>query len=46
MNIPIEEMTEEQAKKLLKGIIERLDDLDGEDFFGSEGWKHFGGFED
>jgi hypothetical protein len=41
MKIPVDKMTEEQAKELLKKIIDKLDDLDGEDFFGSEGWRHF-----
>lgn len=46
MNISIDEMTEKQAKKMLEKIIEKLDDLDGDDFFGTEGWKFFMGFED
>ena len=45
-NIDVSKMTEQQAKDILKKIIEELDDLDGDDFFGSEGWKHFMGFED
>ena len=40
-NVNIEEMTEKQAKNILQRIIERLDELDQEDFFGTEGWKHF-----
>jgi len=44
-NLNIEKMTEEQAKEILKEIIEKLDELDGDDFFGTEGWKHFLGFE-
>lgn len=46
MKIKIEKMTEEQAKELLKQLIEKLDDLDTEDYFGTEGWRHLLGFED
>jgi hypothetical protein len=44
--VDIDRLTEEQAKEYLKKIIEKLDELSGEDFFGTEGWKHFMGFED
>ena len=37
----IEDMTEEAAKELLKKIVTKLDELDGDDFFGTEGWKHY-----
>ena len=46
MKIKIEKMTEEQAKELLKQLVEKLDDLDTEDYFGTEGWRHLLGFED
>lgn len=49
MNIDIEDMTGEQAKKLLRTITEALDALDAldcNDYFGTEGWKHFLGLED
>ncbi len=46
MNISINKMTEAQAKELLKKIVDKLDELDGEDFFGTEGWKHYFGMED
>ena len=42
----IDDLTEEAAKKLLKKIVTKLDELDGVDFFGSEGWKHYIGLED
>ena len=45
MDIKIEEMTEKQMKELLKQLIEKLDNLDCDDFFGTEGWKHYLGFE-
>jgi hypothetical protein len=44
--IDIDKLTEEQAKEVLKNIIDQLDDLDTEDYFGTESWKHFFGFED
>jgi len=46
MLINIDDMKEESAKDLLKKIINQLDDLDLEDYFGTEGWKHYFGFED
>lgn len=46
MDIPIQDMTEQQAKDWLKEIVDKLDELDLEDFFGTEGWKHCMGFED
>jgi len=46
MNIDIDKMTEEQTKELLKQIIEKLDELDADDFFGTEGWRHYLGFEE
>ena len=42
----IEDLTEQAAKEYLQIIINKLDDLDCEDFFGSEGWKHMLDFED
>lgn len=44
MKIKIEKMTEKQAKELLGEIIEKLDNLDIDDFFGTEGWRHYLGF--
>jgi hypothetical protein len=48
MKIPVdmEDLTENQVKKLLSTLIESLDDLDSNDFFGTEGWRHYLGFED
>lgn len=46
LDIEVDDMTEEQAKTLLKRLIAALDDLSREDFFGTEGWKHYMGFED
>lgn len=46
LEIKVDDMTEEQAKKFLKEVIRKLDDLSTKDFFGTEGWKHFLGFTD
>ena len=32
---------EEAIREYLKILIMKLDDLDMEDFFGTEGWRHF-----
>jgi len=32
---------EEAIREYLKILIVKLDDLDMEDFFGTEGWRHF-----
>lgn len=42
----VELLSEDGAKALLVEIIERLDLLDEEDYFGSEGWRHSFGIED
>jgi hypothetical protein len=42
----VDDLTEESAKAHLKIIISKLNELDLEDFFGSEGWKHYFGYED
>lgn len=44
--IDIDDMKEEAAINLLKVIVEKLDELDLDDFFGSEGWKHHFGVEE
>ncbi len=41
-----ERLDDYQTKVLLKEFIKVIDDLSCEDFFGTEGWKHFFGFED
>jgi len=40
----VDDMTEIAAKKYLKSIIQSLDELDTEDFFGTEGWREYLGF--
>lgn len=42
----VDRLTEKAIRDLLKRIIERLDDLDSEDFFGSEGWRRLFGFDE
>ena len=42
----IDKFTEEAAKESLTDLIKELDKLDCEDFFGTEGWRHYLGFED
>jgi len=39
-------LSEDGAKDLLRELIEKLDELDEEDYFGSEGWRHRLGLED
>ncbi len=46
INMKVKDLTEAQAKQILEDIIEKLDELSEEDFFGTEGWQHFFGFED
>lgn len=42
----IDKLSEQGAKDLLKQIIAKLDELDEEDCFGTEGWRHTFGLED
>lgn len=42
----ISNLTEKAAKELLQKLIDKLDELDGEDYFGTEGWRHYLGLED
>lgn len=42
----IELLSEEGAKQVLAQIIEQLDLLDEQDYFGTEGWRHSFGLED
>jgi hypothetical protein len=41
----VDDMTEFAVKKYLKLIIQSLNSLDDEEFFGPEGWRKFMGFE-
>ena len=41
VKVDIDELTEQQIRDRLKRLIEELDILDGEDFFGTEGWREF-----
>lgn len=42
----ISDLSDEKCREKLKELVDFLDDLDLEDFFGSEGWKHIIGWED
>jgi hypothetical protein len=44
-NTPVKKLTEDEAKKLLVYLYDKLNDLGDDDFFGTEGWKHFFGLE-
>jgi len=46
MKINLDDMKDEAVRNLLEKIIDKLDELDEEDFFGTEGWEHFFGLED
>lgn len=46
MDMKAKNLTEKAAKELLQKIMDKLDELDDEDFFGTEGWKHMFGLED
>jgi hypothetical protein len=42
-----ENFEEDSARYLLTELVEKvLNPLDGEDFFGTEGWEHYFGMED
>lgn len=42
MNIlEVELLSEEGAKSYLVALINRLDELDEDDFFGSDGWRRY-----
>jgi len=42
----IDKLTPDAVKEYLKQIVEHLDELDGDDTFGTEGWRYSFGFED
>lgn len=37
----VDDMKAEPLRKYLKKLIYRLDELDADDFFGTEGWRHY-----
>lgn len=39
-------LSEEGAKDYLRNLIEKLDELDEDDYFGTEGWRHRFGLDD
>lgn len=42
----VDDMKEEAVRRVLKEIIAKLDDLDCEDAFGTEGWRREFGYGD
>ena len=42
----ITKLKDSAVRELLQKIVDKLDELDGEDYFGTEGWKHFFDIED
>lgn len=42
----VELLSEEGAKEMLRDLIEQMDALDEEDFFGTAGWRHRFGYEE
>jgi hypothetical protein len=36
----VSKLTEEAAKEMLVFIMDKLDELDEDDTFGTEGWRH------
>lgn len=37
----ISKLNTKAVREMLQTIVNKLDELDEEDFFGSEGWKHY-----
>lgn len=37
----VDKMKAKEVRKYLKQLIQKLDELECEDFFGTEGWRHF-----
>lgn len=37
----VDKMKPQHIKQYLKELIQALDELDGNDFFGTEGWRKF-----
>lgn len=42
----VNNMKEEAAREMLINLMNALDGLDEEDILGTEGWKHYLGFDD
>jgi hypothetical protein len=42
----LKDMSKKALLEILLKIIDQLDEADGMDFFGTEGWRHRFGFED
>jgi hypothetical protein len=42
----VSKLNEKAAREMLQKIVDYLDELDNEDYFGTEGWKEFFGIDD
>ena len=42
----ISKFKDKAVREMLQKIVDKLDELDCEDYFGTEGWKHSFGLED
>jgi len=40
----VDQLTPAQARALLKDLMEKLDELAMDDFFGTEGWREYLGY--
>lgn len=40
-DMDISKMTQKAKNDLLQHLVDKLDELDEQDYFGTEGWKHF-----
>lgn len=36
----VDKMKEAELRKFLKELIKKMDELDNEDFFGTQGWRY------
>ena len=37
----VDNFTEKTVREMMQKIVDKLDELDEEDYFGTEGWRHF-----
>jgi hypothetical protein len=45
-NVQLSDLTDKQIRDILEDLVDKLDQLDGDDYFGTEGWRHLLGYED
>lgn len=46
MHKRVENLSEKAAREILSKLIIMLDELDGDDFFGTQGWRYYLNMED